>query len=163
MTDRGGDYGSEEEGRKGQEAGSEEEGREGQVEEVVLPTAVPGVDPMQTVGAGTSAFSPGRVQFSPIALKTALSNLLASPVADELFGSGIRPVYRVVPSAVRSITLPEGTEITDVRPVYKDADENMRIVREVNEDPADEILLTVTKRVPVVIDRIVLSVNLETK
>lgn len=137
MTDRGGDHGSEEKGRKGQEARGEEEGREEAREEVVLPE-----DP----GVGASADT--RVQSLCRKLSKAFKEGLGRDVD------------------VKNLVLPPGFEDAevDVRLGYEDeGDENMRMVHEVNEDPADTLHVSVTKQVPVALEYITISLSVEEK
>lgn len=64
---------------------------------------------------------------------------------------------------ITKITLPPGvlTEDVTVTSRYSDEDEEMRMVREVNEDPPDELVVRVDRKLSVSLDRIVVDIKLE--
>jgi len=150
--DGGGDHGCKEEGREGQEARSEEaRSEEGgfrqEAEEVVLRLAEPGVDKDKVYLVGVGEPACVRVITLPAELK-----------------DGEILQMRSGKLRLGEIRLPDGLKPEDVTlsSEYGDgADEDMRTVREVNEDPHDVLKVTVRKTVHVAIDRITVSFKTE--
>lgn len=167
MTDRGGDHGCKEkgpeEGRCCEEARCEEAGCQEEVrEEVVLPVvADPDADVSSVYLVGSGSKTGPSVLVGQLKQRFETQPLKA----DVLFGSGIEPILKVWKADVVKLTLPahlQDAKVT-VEQSYKDEDENMRMVREVNEDAGDELLVKIEARVPAVIETISVSLDLEVK